>query len=185
MTSTREGRVYVPPTGANDVGLPPVPDQFRWGSLKWPYPGEFGWPSGVARAELPGTVASTAKRKPSGVADGHRPQAPAARCPLRRERRDTVKGTARRPTPSQHCLLASGARRPARAEGIRDQSRMAAIRHEARGAAREPDGGTPRRPGQTCLRSMCVYVFITAWHSKGDGERGEHALIKRHISPCG
>ena len=28
-----------------------------------------------------------------------------------------------------------------RAEGIRDQSRMAATRHEARGNAREPDGG--------------------------------------------
>ena len=27
-----------------------------------------------------------------------------------------------------------------RAEGVRDQSRMAATRHEARGAAREPDG---------------------------------------------
>ena len=31
------------------------------------------------------------------------------------------------------------------AGGVRDQSRMAAIRHEARGAAREPDGGTPGR----------------------------------------
>ena len=29
------------------------------------------------------------------------------------------------------------------AGGIRDQSRMAATRHEARGNAREPDGGTP------------------------------------------
>lgn len=30
-----------------------------------------------------------------------------------------------------------------KAEGIRDQSRMAATRHGARGNAREPDGGTP------------------------------------------
>jgi len=34
-------------------------------------------------------------------------------------------------------------------EGVRDQSRMAATRHEARGAAREPDGGTPGRPLRT------------------------------------
>lgn len=27
--------------------LNPVPDQFRWGSLKWPRMGEFGWPSGI------------------------------------------------------------------------------------------------------------------------------------------
>ena len=32
-----------------------------------------------------------------------------------------------------------------RAGGVRDQSRMVAIRHEARGAAREPGGGTPGR----------------------------------------
>src|SRR3546814_10433048 len=44
----------------------------------------------------------------------------------------------------------SGARRPARAEGVRGQSRMAAIRHKARGAAREPDGGTPGRPVISC-----------------------------------
>lgn len=31
------------------------------------------------------------------------------------------------------------------AGGVRDQSRMAATQHEARGAAREPDGGTPGR----------------------------------------
>lgn len=35
------------------------------------------------------------------------------------------------------------ARSGERAGGIRDQSRMAATRHEARGNAREPDGGTP------------------------------------------
>lgn len=33
----------------------------------------------------------------------------------------------------------------AEAEGVRDRSRMAAIQREARGAAREPGGGTPRR----------------------------------------
>ena len=31
------------------------------------------------------------------------------------------------------------------AGGVRDQSRMAETRHEARGNAREPDGGTPGR----------------------------------------
>lgn len=36
-----------------------------------------------------------------------------------------------------------------KAGGVRDQSRMAAIRHEARGAAREPDGGTPGRPTES------------------------------------
>mgnify|MGYP000920145380 CR=1 FL=1 len=34
------------------------------------------------------------------------------------------------------------------ARGVRDQSRMAVTRHEARGNAREPDGGTPGR--KTC-----------------------------------
>ena len=38
---------------------------------------------------------------------------------------------------------ASEARRPGRAGGDRDQSRMAATRHEAQGTAREPNGGTP------------------------------------------
>ena len=27
-----------------------MPDQFRWGSLRWPYPGEFGWPSGATES---------------------------------------------------------------------------------------------------------------------------------------
>jgi len=45
------------------------------------------------------------------------------------------------PLPMQ--LPASAVRRPERAAGVSDQSRMGAIRHEARGAAREPDGGTP------------------------------------------
>jgi len=47
------------------------------------------------------------------------------------------------PTHYTHSPLASGARRPLWAGGVRDQSRMAAIRYEARGVAREPDGGTP------------------------------------------
>lgn len=41
-----------------------------------------------------------------------------------------------------------GAKRSAqahRAVGVRDQSRMVATRHVARGIAREPDGGTPGR----------------------------------------
>ncbi|UYY86346.1 hypothetical protein [Alcaligenes sp. SMD-FA] len=46
-------------------------------------------------------------------------------------------------------------RRPAKAEGVRGQSQMAAIRHEARGVAREPDGGTPGRYAAShCLLSM-------------------------------
>lgn len=27
--------------------LSPAPDQLRWGSLKWPWAGEFEWPSGI------------------------------------------------------------------------------------------------------------------------------------------
>ena len=53
--------------------------------------------------------------------------------------------TAHIPPTAHTRLWASAARRPERAGGVRDQSRMAAIRHEARGAAREPDGGTPGR----------------------------------------
>jgi hypothetical protein len=47
-------------------------------------------------------------------------------------------------------LGASGARRQLKAAGgVRDQSRMAATRFEARGNAREPDGGTPGRTSTT------------------------------------
>lgn len=35
------------------------------------------------------------------------------------------------------------ARNEVEAGGVRDQNRMAATRYEARGNAREPDGGTP------------------------------------------
>jgi hypothetical protein len=42
---------------------------------------------------------------------------------------------------------------------------MAAIRHEARGAAREPDGGTPGRPGkfpetawERMVRAAILYI---------------------------
>lgn len=61
-----------------------------------------------------------------------------------------MKGAARRPTPPLHTLAFGQAQRAgpdqrAGPEASRDQSRMAAIRHEARGAAREPGGGTPGR----------------------------------------
>ncbi|MAT49917.1 MAG: hypothetical protein CMK32_01865 [Porticoccaceae bacterium] len=59
------------------------------------------------------------------------------------------------PHQPQHQGLASGARRPSRAGGVKDQSRMAAIRQEARGAAREPDGGTPGRID--CLSLATIY----------------------------
>ena len=45
------------------------------------------------------------------------------------------------------------------AGGVRDQSRMGATRHEVWGNAREPDGGTPGRPGLGILRltrARCV-----------------------------
>jgi len=99
---------------------------------------------------LPGTGASTAQRKPSGVNNGHRTQARGARAALDGENAVVRWGKQQdrhTPTPHQpqHQGLASGARRPSRAGGVKDQSRMAAIRQEARGAAREPDGGTPGR----------------------------------------
>ena len=39
------------------------------------------------------------------------------------------------------------ARNEVEAGGVKDQSRMAVTRHEARGKAREPDGGNAGTPG--------------------------------------
>ena len=86
---------------------------------------------------------------------GERPCVPAARLaswlladqvqPVRLHSRDAKQGAA-----GMGCLAdplegkrSAQARSGERAGGIRDQSRMAATRHEARGNAREPDGGTP------------------------------------------
>ncbi|TBR14776.1 MAG: hypothetical protein EPO43_06465 [Rugosibacter sp.] len=44
---------------------------------------------------------------------------------------------------------------PCRAGGVRDQSRMAVIRHEARGVAHEPDGGTPGRQNAAIMILHC------------------------------
>lgn len=51
-----------------------------------------------------------------------------------------------------------------KAGGVRDQSRMAATRcHEARGNAREPDGGTPGRGLEYSLNSeYCFYAEYSA-----------------------
>lgn len=55
--------------------------------------------------------------------------------------------TARPPTPSPTTpRLGKRSAQTHRAGGVRDQSRMAATRHEARGVVREPDGGMPGRP---------------------------------------
>jgi len=99
---------------------------------------------------LPGTVESTAQRKQSGIGDGHQAASVRARAVIDgenavirwREQQDRL-----HPPIAHTGPCASGARRPVRAEGVRGQSRMAAIRHEARGAAREPDGCTPGRTG--------------------------------------
>ena len=42
------------------------------------------------------------------------------------------------------------ARTAIRVGDVRDQSRMVGMRHKARGAAREPGGGTPERPHIDC-----------------------------------
>jgi len=118
---------------------------------------------------LPGTVASTAQRKQSGVKDGHGPQACKHAQPLTARTPWYGEGNSKTaytpPTPRLHpaytpptarprAFGASGARRPTRAEGVRDQSRMAATRDEARGAARESDGGTPGRyPVPACCQT--------------------------------
>lgn len=70
--------------------------------------------------------------------------------------------TAHTPPTAHACLWASGARRPgstSRAEGVRGQRRMAAIRHEARGAAREPDGGTPGRTYVSTATTLATGSF--------------------------
>lgn len=37
--------------------LQPSPDQFRWRSLRWPWVGEFGWPSGNSNSQIAMTSA--------------------------------------------------------------------------------------------------------------------------------
>ncbi|HBP5135647.1 TPA: hypothetical protein L5668_002406 [Pseudomonas aeruginosa] len=82
-----------------------------------------------------------------------------------------MKGTARPPTPRPLHTVGFWGKRSAQAlKGRRRQgsSRMAAIRHEARGAAREPDGGTPvrryagtpvrRDAMQFCLLMTCTMI---------------------------
>jgi len=110
---------------------------------------------------LPGTVEVTAQRSSQGAQPAARTQArTSARRPWRQDRRDTVKGhskTAPSPLPLHTGFAASGARRPSLAGGVRDQSRMAATRNEARGAAREPDGGTPGRSDAYRGKIFCIW----------------------------
>jgi hypothetical protein len=68
-----------------------------------------------------------------------------------------------------HCLNGkrrAQARSEEKAGGVRDQSRMAVTRHEARGNAREPDGGTPGRsafdvllPTELAIDLLYAYYF--------------------------
>ena len=86
---------------------------------------------------------------------GERPCVPAARLagwllvdqvqPVRLRSRGAKQGAAGMGCPADPLegKRRAQARNEEKAGGIRDQSRMAATRHEARGNAREPDGGTP------------------------------------------
>ena len=86
---------------------------------------------------------------------GERPCVPAARLagwlladqvqPVRLHSRGDKQGAAGMGCPADPLegKHSAQARSGERAGGIRDQSRMAATRYEARGNAREPDGGTP------------------------------------------
>jgi hypothetical protein len=62
---------------------------------------------------------------------------------------------------------------------------MAAIRHEARGAAREPDGGTPGRPMSVFERYLTLWVFlcIVAGIALGQCLPGPFQAIGRMESP--
>jgi len=91
---------------------------------------------------LPGTGSSTAQRKQSGVSDGRQDASAQGACsPWRRERRDTVKGTAR--PPSSHMWAGPGKRSA--------QARIAAPgRRRQPSAARErwkPAGERPVQRG--------------------------------------
>jgi len=74
-----------------------------------------GCTGGIARNRRPHGAAQQ-----SGGEDGRQDASAQGACsPWRRDRRDTVKGTARPPSTSQRRRgQASGARRPARAEGV-------------------------------------------------------------------
>ena len=67
-----------------------------------------------------------------------------------------VEGNSKAASPTLHCLLgkrSAQAWSEEKAGGVRDQSRLVATRHEARGNAREPDGGTPERIEAESTRS--------------------------------
>ena len=102
------------------------------------------------------------EQRPMGQGDalkptprGERPCVPAARLagwlladqvqPVRLHSRGDKQGAAGMGCPADPLegKHSAQARSGERAGGIRDQSRMAATRYEARGNAREPDGGTP------------------------------------------
>ncbi len=115
-------------------------------------------PGGIARP-----LRVTAQRKPSRVEDGHGPQAPTARRPLRRERRDTVKRTASRPhltTQPHPDVRKRSAQARISDQGpicAKDRSRMAVIRSEARGNAREPDGAARRHARRFILSPQTAH----------------------------
>ena len=62
---------------------------------------------------------------------------------------DTAKGTARPPPTPTTPRMGKRSAQAQKAGGVRDQSRKAATLHEARGVAREPEGGMPGRPLHT------------------------------------
>ena len=71
-----------------------------------------------------------------------------------------MKGTARPLYPHTSQLHQQAQRAGSKAAaGVRDQSRMAALRDEARGAARVPDGGTPGRKNDA-IRILCCPLAV-------------------------
>lgn len=100
----------------------------------------------VSQAELPRTVVSTAQRKQSGVTDGHGPQACKHAQPLTARTPWYGEGNSKTAHPTSNEGTDGQAERAGpqgpEASGIKaGWPRLA----EARGAAREPDGGTPGR----------------------------------------
>jgi len=79
------------------------------------------------------------------------------------------------------------ARNKVEAGGVRDQSRMAATRYEARGNAREPDGGHAGMPSvdqKDSLRSKyCCFVEYRCEQTRPDSIFICKFYLKRNLHP--
>lgn len=85
-----------------------------------------------------------------------------------------VEGNSKAASHTLHCLNGKRSAQAQRGGGVRDQSRMAVTRHEARGNAHEPDGGTPGRP-ESADRIHCTGNIAVL--SNADADKLERQIV--------